>query len=102
MGFWPKADKDKLYKQWLEHSDLPPDAVPAKKEEAKEKPIKFVGREPQPRDLEPRPREFERRFEERGRAFGGGEQRLRMLYIVLAVAIVMLCVGVAVLLMHVS
>ena len=79
MGFWSGRSKDKLYKQWSEHSGLPPEAIPKKeavpkKEVAKETPVRE----------------------------GGGGQRLYILYILLGVAILMLCAGVIILFMQVS
>jgi len=91
MGFWPGKSKDKLYRQWSEHSGLPAEAIP-KKEVAKETPVR-VGRD-------------ERRFreeevvKEKPARVGGSEQRLRLLYILLIVAIVVLCVGVVILAMQ--
>jgi len=78
MGFWSGRSKDKLYKQWSEYSGLPPEAVP-KKEAA---PKKEVAKETPVRE-------------------GGGGQRLYILYILLGVAILMLCAGVIILLMKV-
>ena len=91
MGFFSGKSSGKLYKQWAEHSGLPPEAIP-KKEEAKETPVKLDR-------IERRPREDEM---DRGipmRA-GGGGQRIRLLYIVLAAAIVVLCVGIVILAMQ--
>lgn len=91
MGFLFGKSKDKLYKQWSEHSGLPAEAIP-KKEVAKETPVKSE--------------RIERRFPEEEVAketpvrAGGGEQRLRLLYILLLVAIVVLCVGVVILAMQ--
>lgn len=79
MGFWPTRSKDKLYKQWSEHSGLPPEAIP-KKEAA---PKKEVAKETPVRE-------------------GGGGQRLYILYILLGVAILMLCAGVIILFMQVG
>ena len=91
MGFFSGKGKGKLYKQWAEHSGLPPEAIP-KKEEAKETPAKL--------DRIERPhREDERDRGKPGRA-GGGGQRVRLPYIVLAAAIVMLCVGIVILAMQ--
>lgn len=83
--------KDKLYKQWAEHSGLPTEAIP-KKEVAKETPVKAVRDEPHFREEEV--------VERRPVRAGGGEQRLRLLYILLVVAIVVLCVGVVILAMQ--
>jgi len=91
MGFLLGKGRDKLYKQWTEHSGLPAEAIP-KKEVAKETPVKSE--------------RIERRFPEEEVAketpvrAGGGEQRLRLLYILLLVAIVVLCVGVVILAMQ--
>ena len=91
MRFLPGKSKDKLYKQWTEHSGLPTEAIP-KKEVAKETPVKSE--------------RIERRFPEEEVAketpvrAGGGEQRLRLLYILLLIAIVVLCVGVVILAMQ--
>ena len=85
MGFWPTRSKDKLYKQWSEHSGLPLEAVP-KKEAAPKKgaaPKEEVAKETPVRE-------------------GGGGQRLYILYILLGVAILMLCAGVVILLTQVS
>ena len=85
MGFWSGRSKDKLYKQWSEHSGLPPEAVP-KKEAAPKKgaaPKEEVAKETPVRE-------------------GGGGQRLYILYILLGVAILMLCAGVIILLMQVG
>ncbi len=79
MGFWPTRSKDKLYKQWSEYSGLPLEAIP-KKEAA---PKREVAKETPVRE-------------------GGGGQRLFILYILLGVAILMLCAGVIILLMQVS
>jgi hypothetical protein len=103
MGFWPAKDKDKLYKQWLEHSDLPPEAIP-KKETSKEKPVRME-REEWPRGEEGAPRwekQVPRREErvpgpERPGLFGGISQRMLILYILLGAAIILLCVGVVIL-----
>jgi len=103
MGFWPAKDKDKLYKQWLEHSDLPPEAIP-KKEVSKEKPMR-VEREEQPRWEEKAPRwekqapRWEGKMPRPGRPGGlsGISQRLLILYILLGAAIIILCVGVVIL-----
>jgi len=91
MGFLSGKSKDKLYKQWAEHNGLPTEAIP-KKEVAKETPVKFER-------VERRPPEDEM---DRGVPVkaGGGEQRLRLLYILLVVAIVVLCVGVVILAMQ--
>lgn len=75
MGFWSRKSKEKLYKQWTEYSDLPPEAIPEKratpkKEEDEEAPVRR----------------------------GGGGQRLLLLYILLGVAIAILCAGIVILL----
>ena len=91
MGFFSGKSSGKLYKQWAEHSDLPPEVIP-KKKEAKETPVKLDR-------IERRPREEKR---DRGipvRA-GGGGQRVRLLYIVLTAAIAVLCVGIVILAMQ--
>jgi hypothetical protein len=85
MGLWPTKGKDKLYKQWAEHSGLPPEAIP-QREEAKEAPVR-AGKD-------------EQHF--RVPAGGGGERRLLILYILLGAAIMILCVGVIILLMQVG
>ncbi len=103
MGFWPTKDKDKLYKQWLEHSDLPAEAIP-KKEVPKEKPMR-VEREEQPRWEEKAPRWEGQKPPWEGKApgpgrpggLGGISQRLLILYILLGAAIIILCVGVVIL-----
>ena len=98
MGFLSGKGKGKLYKQWAEHSDLPPEIIPKKteavpkKEGAKETPVKS-GR------IERRHREDERDRCIPERA-GVGGRRVRLLYVVLAMAIVMLCVGVVILAMQ--
>lgn len=72
MGFWPAKSRDKLYKQWSEHSGLPLEAIP-KKEVVKETPARVEG----------------------------SERRLRILYILVGVVILLLCVGVIILLVQV-
>ena len=91
MGFLSGKSKGKLYKQWAEHSGLPAEAIP-KKETAKETPVK-----PERVEWRPPREEVHREMPERA---GGGGQRLRLLYILLVVAIVVLCVGVVFLAMH--
>ena len=78
MGFWPRR-KDKLYKQWSEHSGLPVEAIPKK-------------------EVAPKREEVEERPVRAGR----GEQRLPILYILLGVAILLVIVGVVILFMQVS
>ena len=110
MGFLPAKDKDKLYKQWLEHSDLPPEAIP-KKEVPKEKPMRLE-REEQPRRERQAPpwekqapswEEKEPRWDDKmprpGRlgGLGGVNQRLLILYILLGAAIIILGVGIVIL-----
>ena len=79
MGFWPRSKQDKLYKQWAEHSGLPVEAVPkkepiSKKEVTKETPVRV----------------------------GGVERRRYILYILLGLAILLLCAGIIILFMQVS
>ena len=68
MKFLRKRKEDKLYKQWVERGDLPPEAIP-REETPKDV---LVGRE-------------------------RGERGLRVLYILLGVSILILCVGVIIL-----
>jgi len=91
MGFFSGKGKDKLYKQWAEHSGLPPEAIP-KKDEAKETPVKLDRIERRSRE-----EEMDRGIPVKA---GGGGQRIRLLYIVLAVAIAVLCVGIVILAMQ--
>ena len=79
MGFWPRSKQDKLYKQWAEHSGLPIEVAPKKetipkKEVTKETPARV----------------------------GGVERRRYILYILLGLAILLLCVGIIILFMQVS
>jgi hypothetical protein len=71
--------KEKLYKQWAEHSGLPVEAMP-KDEPAvtREAPVKPA----------------------RVAKVGGGGQRLRLLYILLIAAVIIICVGLVVLFMQ--
>jgi hypothetical protein len=84
--------QDKLYKQWAEHSGLPPEAIPKKEPThaiprvAKEKPVRE-------RPVRERPAPGEG---------GGSRQRLNMLYIMLIVAVIIVCVGMVILYMHAS
>ena len=93
MGFFSGKGKDKLYKQWAEHSGLPPEAIP-KKEEAKEIPVKFDRIEQHFREEEVAKKTPVR--------VGGGGQRIRLLYILLVAAIVVLCAGIVILAMQAS
>ena len=92
MGFWPTGKKDKLYKQWSEHSGLPVEAVP-KKEVAKETPARVRGDEQRLGEGEQRRGEGEQRL-------GAGGRRIVILYILLAAAVVLLCVGIIILLVQ--
>jgi hypothetical protein len=62
--------KDKLYQQWMDKAGLPPEAVP---KEA-------------PRDITP---ELDKR-----------KRRLRLLYILLGVSVMILCAGLVMLALH--
>lgn len=64
-------DKDKLYKQWVKHSDLPSEAIP-QKESSEDVPV------------------------DRGR----NKQGPHLLYILLGVGILILCVGLVLLLVQ--
>jgi hypothetical protein len=91
MGFGLTRGKDKLYKQWSEHSGLPVEAIPGR-DEAKETPVKMGEGGQRPREGGKIPKE--------GGPILGGRKSLYILYILLGVAIVVLCVGVAILLMQ--
>ena len=79
MKFIRRTREEKLYKQWVKHGDLSPEAIP-QKESPSDVP---VGRE-------------EKSREEKGREENG--QSLRMLYIMLGVSILVFCIGLVLLL----
>lgn len=91
MGFWPSRKQDKLYKQWAEHSGLPPEAVPKKEAPPKREAIPKKETIPQ-----------EEVTRETPARVGGVERRRYILYILLGLAILMLCAGIIILFMQVS
>jgi len=71
MKYLRRRREEKLYKQWSQHANLPPEAIP-QRETSKDKPV----------------------TEERR------ELNVRILYIMLGVAILLLFIGVILLLVH--
>lgn len=76
MKFIRRTREDKLYKQWVKHGDLSPEAIP-QEESPEDVP---VGRG------------------EKGRGENG--QSLRILYILLGVSILIFCIGLVLLLVQ--
>ena len=64
MGFFKRREEDKLYQQWSKHAALPPEDIP-QREVSRDIPVTKEKREMNP----------------------------RVLYILLGVAIVILCIG---------
>ena len=71
LGYMQRRKKKRLYKQWIERADLPPEAMP--KEEFAEEQISEVDKK---------------------------QLYRRLLYILLGVFLVVLCVGLILLTMH--